>query len=105
MTPEEARELRDQFEFFEPDGDTVAEALETIANLRYEYAVEVDTPEGRAYALESDEGMIYHIANPAYADWEEDRDDMEEFATRVARDLAATTRVVRRLVSEPEVVS
>ena len=77
----------------------------TVAGLRYEYAVEVDTPEGKAYALESDEGMVYHIANPAYADWEEDRDDMEIFATRAARDLAATTRVVRRLVSEPEVVS
>lgn len=115
MTPEEARGLIDGIDYDSErdmwgafpdryDPYTVYDMAETIADMRCEYAVEVDAPEGKAYALESDDGMTYHIANPTYADWEEDRDDMEIFATRVDRDLGTTARVVRRLVSEPEVV-
>lgn len=104
ITPEQAREALEWWGRGVFDHGAAEHALRTIADMRCEYAVEVDAPEGKAYALESDDGMTYHIANPTYADWEEDRDDMEIFATRVDRDLGTTARVVRRLVSEPEVV-
>lgn len=87
MTPEEAQELRDQFEFFEPDGDTVAEALETVANLRYEYAVAGVDASGKTIPPKT---------------WLPNRYEANIAAMCVN---TVETRVMRRLVGDPEVVS
>lgn len=86
MTPEEAQELRDQLEFFEPDGDTVAEALETVANLRYEYAVEVQPVPGGAW---------HQVTR-----WTPDPSPVLPDGRKLGKD----ERVVRRLVGDQEVV-
>lgn len=41
MSPEEARDYLTQLDFYEPDEEVVEDALETVAGLEYEYAVEV----------------------------------------------------------------
>ena len=93
MTPEQARELLAQAEGTDAavlqahmDWKDVAEALETIANLRYEYAMQVEDVDGGWRTL--NDGWL------------------SEQEARARRDGIPGTRarIVRRLVSDVEVV-
>mgnify|MGYP006994780482 CR=1 FL=1 len=77
---------------------------EQIANMHYEYAVQVDLPDGKMYVNEDPEGGAYYATSiPSAADWAECRDYAEDHAEEAAKYFGKTTRVVCRLVSTPEV--
>lgn len=100
MTPEEAQHLIDAAEGLSPrldhdlpyivDGKDIVDMAETIAGLRWEYAVQYKTPGGWKYTYES---------------WDcrwQDSQAVQE--VRALRDHPGQeTRIVRRLVSKPEV--
>lgn len=92
MTPQEAQELLARVKGSDPsslaelmDWREVADALETIANMGYEYDYEVQfgvhwTPQGYEFATAEDARRVV-----------------------ARRRRAAPARIVRRLTSEPEV--
>ena len=86
----------------------MADALETIAGLSTEYAAQVEKY-GRKYIItDSDEGhWLCGDDHRVLQDWHRDYMDAEEYADSWnkidgKRD-GTTARIVRRLVSEPEV--
>lgn len=108
MTPEEARGLLAHVEGTDAavlmahmDWKDVAEALETIANLRYEYAVQISDCE---WVRENDEGQFVLTFDPMSAL----RHCHPRIAAKIAEAASAQfgceCRVVRRLVSDVEVV-
>ena len=115
MTPEEAREWLCGLEEADENDlqdfvgwKEVADALETIAGLSTEYAAQVEKY-GRKYIItDSDEGhWLCGDDHRVLQDWHRDYMDAEEYADSWnkidgKRD-GTTARIVRRLVSEPEV--
>lgn len=101
MTPEEARGLIEAAERISPrldhdlphlvDGKDIADMTETIAAMHYEYAVQYKTSNGWKYSRET-----WDIR------WQESEAVQEVRALRDHPD--EETRLVRRLVSEPEEV-
>lgn len=85
MTPEEARRLRATLDATGCLDDVLADALGTIADMRYEYAVELKHGDGWITSR-------HHTPTIETA---------KEIAARYKR---TDTRIVRRLVSDPEVV-
>lgn len=84
MTPEEARRVRATLEATGCLDDVLADALGTIADMRYEYAVQVERDGGWVVSEDSSWGS-YSVAVVRYGRTEE------------------PARIVRRLVSDPEV--
>lgn len=115
MTPEEAREWLCGLEEADENDlqdfvgwKEVADALETIANLRTEYAVQVPVatavpgePVWRFFVRRGTNGGAILTAVPGLAKWETSQRDAKKRA-----ELHELTgyRIVRRLVSESEVV-
>ena len=116
MTPDMARELLDTARQEAGDGQRpvtvaakyapLAEAAyalaETVANLHYEYAVQ--NAETGAWLREDVNGLILYMKNPLVADWGTDREEAEKYAAWIAGETLTEHRVVRRLVSDVEVV-
>lgn len=111
MTPEEARGYIDGLSFGSKldvwvefpnryDHWDAFDAFATVAGLRYEYAVQVPHPLGVwSYIIIDRETYEHSITpHPHWADWENNLDDAKCVAESLER-----ARVVRRLVSEPEV--
>lgn len=77
------------------------ELAELVANLRYEYAVQIPHPhDGWAFIFtdhETDERSM--TPHPHWADWEDNLDD-----ARCAAEGVDGARIVRRLVGDVEVV-
>ena len=101
MTPEEARELIETAKRISPrldhdlphlvDGKDIADMAETIAAMDYEYAVQYLTPDGWKYS------------RPSWENRWQDSEAVQE--VRAYRDHPGQeTRIVRRLVSQPEEV-
>lgn len=111
MTPVEAQELLAQVEGMSPyylqdhmDWKQVASALETIAGLRYEYAVQVGMEDKFAYAFMDDSGN-FKFGPLALADWwQTDGEAAGLVAELKDMNPHTTACVVRRLAGEPEVV-
>ena len=110
MTPEEARGYIDGLSFGSKqdvwgefphryDHWDAFEAFETIANLRTEYAV-VCLVEGDVWRYARGGVLITPLEHEAK--WFPSREEAEGYAER-RRSTAKETRVVPRLVSEPEV--
>ena len=123
MTPGKARELLDAARRGETDGQRpvtvaashapLAEAApalaELVANLHYEYAAQVEKDGHKYIVTDSDEGhwlcgddhKVLQDWHPCYMDAEEYADSWNNIDGK--RD-GTTARIVRRLVSDPEVV-
>lgn len=104
MTPFEARELLDKVKGtdasaleFHMDWKDVANALETIAGMQCIYAVQNNRRKEWLYDT-SRHGMTH---NHTLAHWYEDLEDARDEAYTCYND--CNTRIVRRLVSTPEV--
>ena len=116
MNPEKAQELLDIANRGAGDGQRpvtvaakyapLAEAAyalaQTVANLHYEYAVQ--NAETGAWLREDVNGLILYMKNPLVADWGTDREEAEKYAAWIAGETLTEHRVVRRLVSDVEVV-
>lgn len=102
MTPEQAQEALEKWESGVFDYRTVKQALRTIASMHYEYAVQ--NVETGMWLREDVNGLILYMKNPLVADWGTDREEAEKYAAWIAGETLAEHRVVRRLVSAPEVV-
>lgn len=105
MTPFEAQILLDKVKGtdasvlgFHMDWKDVANALETIAEMRVEYAVQNNRRKEWLYDT-SRHGMTH---NHTLAHWYEDLEDARNEAYTCYND--CNTRIVRRLVSDAEVV-
>ena len=112
MIPEDARGYTDGLSFHSKqdvwgefpnryDHWDAFEAFETIANLRYEYAV-VCLVEGDVWRYARGGVLITPLEYEAR--WFPTREEAEAYAER-RRSTAKETRVVSRVVSEPEVVA
>lgn len=108
MTPEEAESWLQISDDYELDLDTVCDALETIASLRYEYAAQVEQ-NGKKYIITDsiDGPWLCGDDFKVFQNWYSSRMDAKDYAdswnwNEGKRD-GTTARVVRRLVSEPEV--
>ena len=115
ITPEKARELLNMAHQGAQDGQRpvtvaakyapLAEAAyalaQTVAGLRYEYAV-VCLVEGDVWRYARGGVLITPLEHEAT--WHPTREEAEAYAER-RRSTAKETRVVPRLVSEPEVVA
>nr|DAI86672.1 MAG TPA: hypothetical protein [Caudoviricetes sp.] len=114
--PEQARELLDSVEGRDAtaleahmDWKDVAEALETIAIMHYEYAAQVEKDGHKYIVTDSDEGhwlcgddhKVLQDWHPCYMDAEEYADSWNNIDGKRE---GTTARIVRRLVSAPEVV-
>lgn len=97
----------------EQDGPLVAAApdlAELVAGMHYEYAAQVEHDGRKKTVTDSDGGLWLcgHI-NSEMQHWHRDRKDAQEYAdcwdSHYSKSTGATARVVRRLVSEEEVVS
>lgn len=110
MTPQEADELLARVKDSDPsalaelmDWKEVAEALETIANLRHEYAVQLQMSDGE-WHFTDDEFYPFGTPEPRHAEWQTKTGAEELYASFVEDDGPKHIRIVRRLVSESEVV-
>lgn len=110
MTPQEAQELLAKVKGSDPsalaelmDWKEVAEALETIANLCHEYAVQLQMSDG-AWHFTDDEYYPFGTLEPRHVEWQT-KTGAEEFHASFVEDCGPKHfRIVRRLTSEPEVV-
>ena len=110
MSPEEARGLLAHMEGTDAavlmahmDWKDVADALETIANLRYEYAVQVKMRSGEWHYTD-EEQYPFGGESPCSVMWSPQgyaEEMLESFAELDGREYL---RIVRRLVSHAEVV-
>lgn len=97
MTPEEAQWLLDKCHqpdadlSYIMDGKDISDAVEALADMTYEYAVQYKTRDGWKYSRPSWENR-----------WQDSEAVQEVRAYRDHPD--EETRIVRRLVSEPEVM-
>lgn len=109
MTPEQAQEalewwLRGVFDY-----GAAEEALRIVAGLRYEYAAQVEK-NGRKYIItDSDEGhWLCGDDHKVLQDWHKDCMDAEDYAhswnKHEGKRDGTTAHVIRRLVTDPEVV-
>ena len=113
MTPEDAKSwLEASEDGFEPDLETVCDALATVAGLRYEYAVQGlfeywGEPDKWRF-LDYWEGEWEHEHHAIKAEWWDSAEDALAWYARHEHEPNCVPRerirVVRRLVSEPEVV-
>ncbi|MGV0434205.1 hypothetical protein ACUY3H_04480 [Corynebacterium ureicelerivorans] len=115
VTPEHARELLDTANRGETDGERpvtvaakyapLAEAAyalaQTVANLHYEYAVQ--NAETGKWVREGG-GVLIYTSGPSAADWNTDLEETQNFEEWITDETRTAHRVVRRLVSDPEVV-
>lgn len=112
MTPEEARELVLAVDNSDPsilselmDWKEVLEALETIAGLHYEYAVQVPVDGATEplwkYVVRVDTHGVILTQYGHMARWE---DTLQEAAQYALNHNLAGHRIVRRLAGDPEVV-
>jgi|GEM_PF-5273818 len=115
MTPEDARGYTDGLSFHSKqdvwgefpnryDHWDAFEAFETIANLRYEYAVQVEMSDGE-WHFTDDEFYPFGTPEPRHAEWQTKTGAEELYASFVEDDGPKHIRIVRRLVSAPEVVA
>lgn len=109
MSPQEANELLAKVKGSDPsalaelmDWKEVAEALETIANLCHEYAVQLQMSDGE-WHFTDDEYYPFGTPEPRHAEWQTKTGAEELYASFVEDDGPKHIRIVRRLVSESEV--
>lgn len=76
---------------------------ELVANLRYEYAVQVQMSDGE-WHFTDDEFYPFGTPEPRHAEWQTKTGAEELYASFVEDDGPKHIRIVRRLVSESEVV-
>lgn len=107
-TPDEARAMLERAQV---DGDLGLTAemaarapfmAEQIANMHYEYAVQ-ETDRGW-YLREQDDGKLTEVADPTDADWWYEQGACADYVRYLNESTGYNARVVRRLVSELEVV-
>lgn len=102
MTPQEAQEwLAVLDEHGDIDPDATGDALETITAMRYEYAVQVPVNGHWGYTKNYQYGPEV-LRNPRDATWYSSRHAAETWAD-LWDDGEESPRIVRRLVSDPEV--
>ena len=109
MTPEEAQTLLDRLKqagnvddpvYAEVD-DAIIPMLETIAGMRWEYALQVDEGEGWKYIGVTD-GCIYRLTHPQAEElWFPTKEEAQSLDKWVN---GHPVHIVRRLVSQPEEV-
>lgn len=76
---------------------------EVVANLRYEYAVQVEMSDGE-WHFTDDEFYPFGTPEPRHAEWQTKTGAEELYDSFVEDDGPKHIRIVRRLVSESEVV-
>lgn len=101
MTPEEARGLRAKLEAAGCLDDVLADALGTIANMHYEYAVQ--NAETGSFLREESDGVVMETSDPSAADWDTDFEEVRLHAAWITANEGTEYHVMRRLRSEPEV--
>ena len=108
MTPFEAQTLLDKVKGtdesvlgFYMDWKDVADALETIAEMRWEYAAQY--VDNGCYLREDGDGQIVQTTPPSYADWWSDRQACAEYVKWWNANHDRRVRMVSRLIEDPEV--
>lgn len=114
MTPVEAQELLAQVEGMSPyylqdhmDWKQVASALETIAGLRYEYAVQVLLSDGDGVGVwhfADEDSLPFGSLKPYEVRWYTEKEAQEILDAEVDYFGHDGIRIARRLAGDPEVV-
>lgn len=105
MTPEQAQGMLDYYDKmrgFDLTWEEIAAVLKQVANMRYEYAVQLQMSDGE-WHFTDDEFYPFGTPEPRHAEWQTKTGAEELYASFVEDDGPKHIRIVRRLVSEPEV--
>lgn len=102
VTPEQAQEALEWWGRGVFDHGAAEQALRNIASMHYEYAVQ--NAETGTWLREESDGVVVHTSDPLAADWGTDLEEAESYAVWITGEKLTEYRVMRRLVSDPEVV-
>lgn len=102
MTPEEARNWNKESIKQNVPLDAVNDALDTIAEMRYQYAVAIGKEDFPLYVAMDVMGDAVGVP-PLLADWWNTKEEAQSVVEEVRKkNSKSTARVVRILMSEPE---